>query len=626
MNTCTPFRRCLKAQLPLALLLIVSASLWGPGAGSRAFGQPGPLLTLRNTTLTVSAAVLTSNGVPGLSATPAQLMVSAVQTNSSQGGRVSLNVSMWAKSYNGPGNWWDLPAKMVVDGSGNVIVTGHSYGAGTSDDFTTIKYTSAGTPLWTNRYDGASHGTDNSRFVAVDNLGNVYITGDSANASGSDITTIKYAADGAPLWTNHFALATAQNWQPAAFAVSPSGAVYMAPFAFDMQYPAYIVVKFDTSGNGVWTNYYKGTPTGFDNLGALGVDAAGNLFVTGGVQDGVASLNYATLKYAPDGTCLWTNRYVRDGWESASSLAVDMAGNVIVTGDSDSSVPSHAYMTVKYSKDGIPLWTNGVAGPNYMGGGVPLVVVDPAGNVLVTGGSPAANGDYADFTTVKYSPAGIPLWTNQFYAVSTYGEFIGGTAVDSAGNFYLCGNCSRTYGLDYFTVKYLPEGRPVWTNYYTGYTGSGTVDDQPECMAVGANGSVYVSGFVTLGTSSAVNWQTIAYSNIVRYIPPANFVGTDSFTFVAYDTLGNSATGTVTVAVLPLSLQFNTSPDVFRWTPVGLQMQVDGARTMNPVVILASTNLASWNPVFTNVPYLGSVQFTDPTANSLLRRYYRAVQ
>lgn len=589
-----------------------------------ALGQPGPLLTLRNTTLNFSAAVLTSNGVPGLSGLPTQLMVSSVQTNSAQGARVSLNLSLWAKTYNGPGNWWDLPARMVVDSAGNVIVTGHSYGAGSGDDFTTIKYNSGGTPAWTNRYDGAAHGTDNSRFVGVDSAGNVYITGDSANGSGTDIATIKYSPDGIGLWTNHFGLASATSWQPAAFAVGADGSVFMAAFTFDIIESSYIVVKYDTAGNGVWTNIYKGTPTSMDNAAAFGLDAAGNLLVTGSVLDGV-SVNYVTLKYAPNGACLWTNRYVRDGWESANSLAVDVAGNVIVTGDSDSSPPAHAYMTVKYANNGTPLWTNGIAGPNYVGGDVPLIVVDPAGNTFVTGGSPGVSGNNADFTTVKYSSNGTPVWTNRFYAAGGSG-FIGGTGADSAGNFYLCGNCSRTYGADFFTVKYLANGTGAWTNYYTGYAGSGSADDDPECMTVSANGGVYVSGFVTLGNSSAVNWQTIGYTNFVRYIPPANFVGTDTFTFVAYDRLGNCATGTVTVAVLPLSLQFNTSPDVFRWTPPGLHLQVDGARTMNPVVILASTNLANWEPIFTNVPYLGSVQYTDTAADQLGRRYYRAVQ
>jgi len=178
--------------------------------GGVAFAQPGPLQTLRNSNLVFSATVLTSNGVPGLAASPSKLMISEVQTNSAQGGKVVLTVAAWGKSYNGPGNYWDLPARMIVDDAGSVIVTGWTYGAGTIDDFTTIKYSAGGAGLWTNRFDGVAHGSDKARYVAVDGANNVYVTGESANSGGgSDVITIRYAADGTALWTNQF------NWPTA---------------------------------------------------------------------------------------------------------------------------------------------------------------------------------------------------------------------------------------------------------------------------------------------------------------------------------------------------------------------------------------------------------------------------
>ena len=66
---------------------------------------------------------------------------------------------------------------MAVDGSNNVIVTGYSDGGGYNYDYATIKYSSAGVPLWTNRYNGPGNGDDYGHAVAVDGSNNVIVTG-----------------------------------------------------------------------------------------------------------------------------------------------------------------------------------------------------------------------------------------------------------------------------------------------------------------------------------------------------------------------------------------------------------------------------------------------------------------
>lgn len=590
------------------------------------WAQSQPLTTFRNTNLVFVTTLLTSNGVPGLAASPSKLMVCAVSTNSSKGGNLLLSFTSWGRTYNGPGNYWDYPYKVITDQNGNVIVTGYSYGFGTSDDYTTIKYSAAGTPAWTNRYDGPAHSQDDAWDAVVDTNGNIYVTGYSANSDGSDdVATLKYAADGTSSWTNRFSIPAALYWRPSGLAVDALGNVYVGAGAFDYSPSSFLLIKYDSAGNAVWTNRFNATASSTDGISAAVVDHAGNILVAGSTHDGSAS-RYAVLKYAPAGACLWTNYYLRNGSEGIGSLIVDSADNVIVTGDSDGGNVTHVYVTVKYSNSGVPLWTNTAPAASYVGGGTPTIVADPLGNVLLTGGSPTANGSYADFTTIKISPAGVPVWTNRFFASSPNGEFLGGTAANSAGEFILGGNCSRSFGTDFFTAKYGPGGSPIWTNYYNGYAGSGNANDGVQSVAVSANGNVYVTGYITIGTSSAVNWETIGYMSAIRYTPPTNYVGNDTFTYTTFDDQGNSVTNLVTVAVLPLTLQFNTASNFFHWTDKGLQLQVDGARTTNPVVIYASTNLVNWDAIFSNTPALGSVQYVDPDAKITPRRFYRASQ
>jgi hypothetical protein len=58
----------------------------------------------------------------------------------------------WVARYNAE-NDIDEPSAIAVDGSGNVYVTGRSYTIESWTDYATIKYSSAGVPLWTNRYE-----------------------------------------------------------------------------------------------------------------------------------------------------------------------------------------------------------------------------------------------------------------------------------------------------------------------------------------------------------------------------------------------------------------------------------------------------------------------------------------
>src|SRR6266705_2972292 len=95
---------------------------------------------------------------------------------------------------------------MTVDSAGNVFVTGGSYGGPTTDeDYATIKYSNGGVPLWTNRYNGPANGIDLATAIAVDSSGNAFVTGRAA-ISGNipDYATIKYSNAGVPLWTNRY--------------------------------------------------------------------------------------------------------------------------------------------------------------------------------------------------------------------------------------------------------------------------------------------------------------------------------------------------------------------------------------------------------------------------------------
>ena len=65
---------------------------------------------------------------------------------------------------------------MGTDASGSVFVTGYSPGVGSGNDFVTLKYSSSGVPLWTNRYNGPANGDDRAFRVVAAN-GSVFVAG-----------------------------------------------------------------------------------------------------------------------------------------------------------------------------------------------------------------------------------------------------------------------------------------------------------------------------------------------------------------------------------------------------------------------------------------------------------------
>ena len=176
--------------------------------------------------------------------------------------------------------------------------------------------------------------------------------------------------------------------------------------------------------------------------------------MTGDSSGTSSSLDYAIVKYSNAGVPLWTNRYNGPGNhnDEATAIAVDSSGNVFVTGYSyDSSLTYSSYATVKYSSAGVPLWTRRYAGPRTAGTSGDFayaVAVDSSGNAFITGTS--GNGS----ATMAYSSAGVPLWTNRFNG-NLYKM-----AVDRAGKVFGTGSSYNGTNYDYVTIKYSSSVSP----------------------------------------------------------------------------------------------------------------------------------------------------------------------
>ena len=122
-------------------------------------------------------------------------------------GSLSAQVNIqWQSRYTSAGSNIERSEDMAMDAAGNVYVTGLGKGVSGNFDYVTVKYGPTGTQLWTAEYNGPGNSLDDSHAIAVDASGNVYVTGWSYGGAGTgyDYATVKYNSAGVQQWASRY--------------------------------------------------------------------------------------------------------------------------------------------------------------------------------------------------------------------------------------------------------------------------------------------------------------------------------------------------------------------------------------------------------------------------------------
>lgn len=380
---------------------------------------------------------------------------------------------------------------------------------------------------WRATYDGPGGGYESAGGIAMDAEGNVYVTGGSRSAGSADFVTIKYGPHGDQLW-----LARYNNGAIGAgggpVTVDVAGNVYVTGVSYgpdsEGNYPwdyDIITLKYDRDGNQLWVARYDGegdsvNPNSDDWAGALAVDAAGNVYVRGSAypKNETWRSDYLVLKYDASGNQRWVVRYDGGGKDSGHALAIDASGNIYVTGASESAFTgSLDYVTIKYNSNGNQIWL-----ARYDGGRdyeAAAIALDSDRNVYVTGGSIGASS--SDFVTIKYDSNGNQLWVQRYDGPEGEHEFGSAIAVGTNGSVYVTGGVSgRTAAEHMATLKYDRDGNVLWVVEHETLRG--------KLMALGPGGDFYVTGTNLAAAGHAFrkydsngNWLWEASANPARW-------------------------------------------------------------------------------------------------------------
>ena len=417
-------------------------------------------------------------------------------------------VEKWVAEYNGTGNDFDAARAIGTDASDNVYVAGFSRNASGNYDCVTIKYDTDGVEQWVRVYNGLSGGTDSGLALAVDDPGNVYVTGKSWNVNGNDYVTIMYDTGGTQQWIATYDGTGSGDDQAIAIALDGLGNAYVTGQAGNAgTYNDYVTIKYDLAGTEQWAAVHNGTGNGDDAAYDIAVDGSGNPIVTGTSTNVAGNPDYVTIKYdTTDGSISWLQVYdgTGGGYDQARAIALDPDGNAYVTGFSWNG-GNEDYVTIKYAAaDGAPAWTNVYNAAADDQDAAYDIAVDDSGNAYVTGFSKNLGGTF-EAVTFKYETDGTLDWTQIYDSMMAQSFFI---SVDGIGNACVTGTVNEGGNYNYVTIRYdKVGGHAAWTKIYDG---ASSFIDESKAIAIEPDGSVYVTGYSFVGTN--FNYATIKYA------------------------------------------------------------------------------------------------------------------
>jgi hypothetical protein len=329
-------------------------------------------------------------------------------------------------------------------------------------------------PVWTQSFQ-----TGQVHFTATDPQGNIFVLG-TFNASimfgatnlitsgSNDVFLAKFDAQGQPLWAKKFGDAANQN-SPDGLAVDTSGNVYFAmtlvgsvDFGGGALSPGaqqgFAIAKLGGAGNHLWSKSYLSASAFYCR--GLATDPNGDLIVAGDlygtanlgagaiVSAGASDVYVAKLAKAT-GTATWNKRYGDANDQFVRGMAVDGAGNILLTGNHVGTWTFGGPNLVAIATD---LYVakldgsgNGACSKSLDNGGSPSSLsADPTGAMVITGtfnatinlgGADLVPAGMSDIYLARYTTSCLHSFSKRFGQAGN--EWNPRTTVDSNGNIVL---------------------------------------------------------------------------------------------------------------------------------------------------------------------------------------------
>ncbi|KAF0217901.1 MAG: fibronectin I domain-containing [Geobacteraceae bacterium] len=447
-------------------------------------------------------------------------------------------------SFDSPDHMEDAAVGISAGPDGKPVVAGRSISNTGGYDYLTMKLDTTLNLLWKGIYGGDTNGTDDATVLAVDNAGDVVVSGYSELDNGttgnsSQIYTLKYARDGMAgagkeLWHGQFTGTPRidDRAEAVATAVDSSNNVVVAGRGKNDSgnYDLY-VIKYaananpDTYGNNIPPAQWNALPFdggGDDQPGAVAFDAAGNIFVAGfteqresGSAAGGTKTTIITANSWPDDKWKYSYVTVRSGAMVYTSRITGNTATTVTVADPflNDVKPGDTYVISNYDwfvakfdgTTGARIWTD-IYDSGYGNDRAYGVAVDPVTNdVYVTGHRSNAAGN-TDIHTIKYKgspttpPTAEKLWSDggRSYDGAGHGDDTGiAVRVTPITRRVVVGGATLTAAgdNDYTLIMYNSDGTAVWAPEARVPRKPGT-DDYAQAMTVDGSENIYLTGTI----------------------------------------------------------------------------------------------------------------------------------
>lgn len=463
----------------------------------------------------VSAAGSTNSTLPGQ--TPSGGQDAFARRYSAAG------VAVWTQQFGT--QQADEALGVAVDATGT-FVGGTTYGVlpgqpsayGVGDIFAR-KYDTNGIASWTDQFGGLWPGFASALAVAVKS--SVYTAGyttgplpGNAQSGAEDAFVSRYDLAGNRIWLRQFGTGGIDFAR--AVAADGAGNVYVGgntrgalPGKTQTGQEDGFLRKYDPSGNELWTLQFGTNGSSETRIEDAEVDGAGNLITLGVTtfalpgQTSAGSMDCFLRVYDPNGNVLWTRQFGTAGYDYGFDLALGAGGQLYVSGYTQGAfagftkVGADDAFVAAFDATGNLQWAHqfgAAAGTFTRSFGVAAAADGSVYTVGHTGASLAGQPyqGQLDAFIRKLSPAGSPLWTQQ-YGTAVQDE-ARGVAIDAAGNILVGATTGTGNVPNYFNLRVLnSEGGSVSQTQYHGM--STPAMSITQAFTIDTTGGSYFAGY-----------------------------------------------------------------------------------------------------------------------------------